>query len=188
MRDLSMHVLDIAQNSVKAGAGTVSIDFTVDEKNWLTLTFQDDGCGMEPAFLATVMDPFTTTRTTRKVGLGLPLLKENAERTGGRVSIESRVGAGTTVCATFDLNHIDCPPMGALCDTLLTLVVLNPEHPDFVFTAKAGDRQADFDTRPMREALGGVPLNAPDVVDWMRSVLNEEFKPILEVQNREIHR
>ena len=82
MRDLSMHVLDIAQNSVKAGAGTVSIDFTVDEKNWLTLTFQDDGCGMEPAFLATVMDPFTTTRTTRKVGLGLPLLKETQTQCG----------------------------------------------------------------------------------------------------------
>lgn len=182
MRDLSMHVLDIAQNSVKANAKTVSISFTVDENRWLTLLFEDDGCGMSPDFLAKVTDPFTTTRTTRKVGLGIPLLKENAELTGGTVTIESELGVGTTLKATFNLNHIDCPPMGKMCDTLLTLVVLNPETPEFIFEARSPGHEASFDTRIVREALGGVPLNAPELVDWMREGIDEEFKPILEVQ------
>ena len=92
MRDLSMHVLDIAQNSVKANAKTVSISFTVDEHRWLTIVFTDDGTGMAPELLQKVTDPFTTTRTTRKVGLGIPLIKENAELTGGTVTIESQPG------------------------------------------------------------------------------------------------
>lgn len=181
MRDLSMHVLDIAQNSVRAQAKTVSISMDIDAARWLTLTFRDDGCGMDASLLARVTDPFTTTRTTRKVGLGIPLLKENAEMTGGAVDIQSTPGVGTTLTATFHLSHIDCPPMGAMCDTLLTLVVLNPDAPEFVFTASAPGQTASFDTRIVREALGGVPLNQPDVADWMREAINEEFKPILEV-------
>ncbi len=181
MRDLSMHVLDIAQNSVKAAAKTVEIDFSISPERWLTLTVRDDGCGMSPAFLAKVADPFTTTRTTRKVGLGIPLLKENAELTGGNVHIESEQGVGTTLTAAFDLGHIDCPPMGEMCDTLLTLVALNPETPDFVFTAKDSEQEASFDTRVVRSAMGGLPLNDPELIEWMRESINEEFKPILEV-------
>ena len=182
MRDLSMHVLDIAQNSVKANAKTVSISFTIDEQRWLTIVFTDDGTGMAPELLKKVTDPFTTTRTTRKVGLGIPLIKENAELTGGTVTIESQPGKGTTLTATFDLNHIDCPPMGDMCDTLLTLVLLNPDQPDFVFHAQTPDREASFDTRIIRQALDGVALNEPDVTQWIRDAINEEFKPILEVQ------
>jgi len=181
MRDLSMHVLDIAQNSVKANAKTVEISFTVDAQRWLTIVFTDDGNGMVPELLARVKDPFTTTRTTRKVGLGIPLITENAERTGGGVSIQSVPGQGTTLTATFDLNNIDCPPMGEMCDTLLTLVVLNPDRPEFIFTAFAPGQEAGFDTRTVREALGGVPLNEPEVAQWIRDAINEEFKPILEV-------
>lgn len=181
MRDLSMHVLDIAQNSVKANATLVTITFTLDEAGWLTIVFEDNGCGMSAEFLATVTDPFTTTRTTRKVGLGIPLLKENAEQTGGHVIIQSEPGVGTVLTATFHQTHIDCPPMGKRCDTLLTLVVLNPETPDFVFYARAGGLEASFDTRIVREALHGVALNSPEVTDWMRDAINEEFKPILEV-------
>ena len=188
MRDLSMHVLDIAHNSVKAGAGTVSIDFAVDAQGWLTVVFTDDGCGMSADFLATVADPFTTTRTTRRVGLGIPLLKENAERTGGGVAIQSAPGQGTTLTARFYLPHIDCPPMGQMCDTLFSLVLLNPDAPEFVFTAQGNGLTASFDTRTVRRALGGVPLNSPDVADWMREAIMEEFKPILEVQTRENHR
>ena len=188
MRDLSMHVLDIAQNSVKAEARTVSIDFRVDDAGWLTIAFEDDGCGMSPDFLARVTDPFTTTRTTRKVGLGIPLLKENAELTGGSVIIESALGRGTTLTARFDLAHIDCPPMGQMCDTLLTLVLLNPETPEFVFTAQGYGLEASFDTRIVRQAMGGAPLSGPEIADWMRDAINEEFKPILEVQHREIYR
>lgn len=176
-----MHVLDIAQNSVKANAKIVSISLTVDERNWLTAVFEDDGCGMSPELLSRVTDPFTTTRTTRKVGLGIPLLKENAELTGGSVAIWSEPGKGTRLTATFNRNHIDCPPMGKICDTLLTLVLLNPETPEFVFTAGANGQQASFDTRTVKQALGGLPLNTPEIADWIRDAINEEFKPILEV-------
>ncbi len=182
MRDLSMHVLDIAQNSVKANAKTVTISFGFDGNGLLTIVFQDDGDGMTPELLSRVADPFTTNRTTRRVGLGIPLIKENAEATGGGVTIESEPGKGTTLTATFHLDHIDCPPMGDMCDTLLTLVLLNPDGPDFVYEVERPGRKADFDTRVIRGALGGVPLNAPEVADWMRGTLEEEFKPILEVQ------
>jgi hypothetical protein len=188
MRDLSMHVLDIAQNSVKAEARTVSIDFHVAQDGWLTIVFADDGCGMSAGFLAKVSDPFTTTRTTRKVGLGIPLLKENAEMTGGDIRVESGLGQGTTLTARFYLPHIDCPPMGQMCDTLFSLVLLNPDAPEFVFTAQGRGQRASFDTRTVRQALDGVPLNSPDVADWMREAIMEEFKPILEVQTRENHR
>lgn len=188
MRDLSMHVLDIAQNSVKAEARTVSISLNISADGWLTIVFADDGCGMSADFLAKVTDPFTTTRTTRKVGLGIPLLKENAEMTGGSVAIESAVGKGTTLTATFCLTHIDCPPMGAMCDTLFTLVLLNPDTPEFVFEATGYGRTASFDTRTVRNALGGAPLSDPEVTRWIREAIMEEFKPILEVQYRENHR
>lgn len=181
MRDLSMHVLDIAQNSIKAGASLVTIGFTVDEKRVLTFFVRDDGCGMPPELLARVTDPFTTTRTTRKVGLGIPMLKQSAEMAGGCFGIESTLGEGTYIHASFDLANIDCIPMGEICDSLLSLIVLNPDAPEFVFQASAPGREALFDTRLVRAALGGVKLNEPDVTAWVKESIDEEFKPILEV-------
>ncbi len=181
MRDLSMHVLDIAQNSIKAGASLVTVSFARDAERGLTLLVQDDGCGMPPDFLARVTDPFTTTRTTRKVGLGLPMLKQSAVMTGGSFAIESVPGGGTTVRAHFRLEHIDCIPMGDICDTLLTLIALNPERPEFFFLASSPGGQASFDTRVVRAALGGVPFTEPDVLAWIKESIDEEFKPILEV-------
>ncbi len=181
MRDLSMHVLDIAQNSIKAGATLVAITFERDEQQRLAFAVRDDGCGMSEEFLSRVTDPFTTTRTTRKVGLGIPMLKHSAEMSGGDFGIESTVGVGTHIHATFCLNNIDCIPMGDICDTLLTLVVLNPDKPDFLFQATAPGKEALFDTREVRQALGGIPLNEPDVTGWIKASIDEEFKPILEV-------
>ena len=181
MRDLSMHVLDIVQNSIKAGATLVTVAFTVDENRVLTFSVRDDGCGMTPEFLARVTDPFTTTRTTRRVGLGIPMLKQRAEMAGGTFGSESEVGKGTCIHASFDLTNIDCIPMGDICDSLITLIVLNPETPDFVFQASAPGREALFDTRQVREALGGVSLAEPEVAAWMKESIDEEFKPILEV-------
>ena len=181
MRDLSMHVLDIAQNSIKAGASLVTVAFAVDENRVLTFSVRDDGCGMAPDFLARVTDPFTTTRTTRKVGLGIPMLKQSAEMAGGTFGIESQVGVGTCIHASFDLTNIDCIPMGDICDSLITLIVLNPETPDFAFQASAPGCEALFDTRQVREALGGVSLAEPEVAAWMKESIDEEFKPILEV-------
>lgn len=183
MRDLSMHVLDIAQNSIKAGAKLVTVSFRKDASGLLTMAVKDDGCGMTPAFLARVTDPFTTTRTTRRVGLGIPMLKQSAEMSGGTFGIQSRVGEGTLTQASFDTRHIDCIPMGEICDSLLTLVVLNPESPNFLFEAVSPDGEACFDTRQIRAALGGLPLNEPDIVAWMKESIDEEFKPILEVSD-----
>ncbi len=184
MRDLSMHVLDIAQNSIKAGASLVEVAFVLDEAQRLTLRVTDDGCGMSADFLQRVTDPFTTTRTTRKVGLGIPMLKQSAEMAGGTFAIASTPGEGTTVQASFDLTNIDCIPMGEMCDTLLTLVVLNPDKPDFLFTAEAPKLQASLDTRQLRAALGDTRLNEPDVIQWMKESIDEEFKPILEVREK----
>lgn len=181
MRDLSMHVLDIVQNSIKAGAKLVTVTFERDANDLLTFTVADDGCGMNAAFLARVTDPFTTTRTTRKVGLGIPMLKQSAEMCGGSFGIESEEGRGTTIRASFDLRNIDCIPMGEICDTLLTLVVLNPETPEFFFHAVSCDREALFDTRQVRAVLTGVALNEPDIAAWIKESIDEEFKPILEV-------
>ena len=181
MRDLSMHVLDIAQNSIKAGASLVTVTFDRDEKGLLTFAVRDDGCGMSPEFLARVTDPFTTTRTTRKVGLGIPMLKQSAEMGGGTFGIVGEAGAGTYIHASFDTRNIDCIPLGDICDSLLTLVVLNPEKPEFLFQAASPENTACFDTRQIREVLGGLPLNEPDIIAWMKESIEEEFKPILEV-------
>lgn len=181
MRDLSMHVLDIAQNSIKAGAGLVTVSFEKNEQGLLTFSVQDNGCGMSPEFLAKVTDPFTTTRTTRKVGLGIPMLKQSAEMCGGSFFIQSEPGVGTLIQASFDTRNIDCIPMGDICDSLLSLVVLNPDEPEFLFQASSPAAEACFDTRQLRSVLGGVPLNEPDVIAWMKESIEEEFKPILEV-------
>jgi len=181
MRDLSMHVLDIAQNSIKAKAKLVTVSFVMEENGRLAFSVADDGCGMTPEFLARVTDPFTTSRTTRKVGLGIPMLKQSAEMSGGDFGIKSEVGVGTTIHAVFDTRNIDCIPMGDICDSLLTLVMLNPDEPEFIFQASSPAAEASFDTRQLREVLGGVPLNEPDVIAWMKESIEEEFKPILEV-------
>ena len=140
MRDLSMHVLDIAQNSIKAGASLVTVSFENDGNGKIFFSVRDDGCGMTPDFLARVTDPFTTSRTTRKVGLGIPMLKQSAEMCGGSFGIESEVGTGTFIHASFDTKNIDCIPMGDICDSLLTLVVLNPQTPEFLFQAISPER------------------------------------------------
>lgn len=181
MRDLSMHVLDIAQNSIKAGAKLVTIRFEMDAEGRLLFSVEDDGCGMTPEFLSRVTDPFTTTRTTRRVGLGIPMLKQSAEMCGGTFGIQSEVGRGTRICASFDTRNIDCIPMGDICESLLTLVVLNPDGPEFLFQATGPQSEASFDTRQLREVLGGVSLSEPDVIAWMKESIEEEFKPILEV-------
>lgn len=180
MRDLSLHILDLAQNSVTAGASCVEVEITVQRAaDRLVIVIADDGCGMSPTFLAKVTSPFTTTRTTRPVGLGIPLFQENAEKTGGNLTIWSEQGKGTRLTAFFGLSHIDRPPMGDLADTFLTLVLTTPEHPDYVLRCVDGAACFTFDTREIRDTLGGLPLDLPDVVEWMREALREGCAPYL---------
>lgn len=178
MRDLSLHLLDLAQNSIKAGASLVTIRLTVDEKGFATFTLVDDGCGMDAELLARVTSPFATTRTTRKVGLGIPMMMENAQRAGGDLTISSTVGVGTTLTATFDTHNIDCLPLGDWAGTILSLILTNPDRPDFLFEGSSPKGEGSFDTREVRQVLAGVPLNEPAVVAWMRDALNETINPI----------
>lgn len=173
MQELSLNVLDIAQNSVRAGASLIEI--TVDEQpaaDTLTITVRDDGCGMTPEQVRRVTDPFFTTRTTRKVGLGVPFFKLAAESTGGHFHIESEPGVGTTVTAVFGLSHIDRMPLGDITSTIHNLIVYHPDT-DFIYIYRYDGAEFTLDTREMREILGGIPLNAPEVAGYILEYLTE---------------
>jgi len=179
MKELSLNILDIAQNSIKANAAHVEIALE-QRGDWLTITITDDGTGMSPEFAAEAANPFTTTRTTRKVGMGLPLFKLAAEQTGGTFSLSSHQAAnegddhGTTVTATFNTAHVDCEPVGDITETILTLIQGNPDLSLTYLYSKDGD-ELRLSTDEMREILGDtVPLNSPDVLAWARSFLNGE--------------
>ena len=179
MKELSLNILDIAQNSIKANAAHVEIALE-QRGDWLTITITDDGTGMSPEFAAEAANPFTTTRTTRKVGMGLPLFKLAAEQTGGTFSLSSHQAAhegddhGTTVKATFNTAHVDCEPVGDITETILTLIQGNPDLSLTYLYSKDGE-ELRLSTDEMREILGDtVPLNSPDVLAWARSFLNGE--------------
>ncbi len=179
MKELSLNILDIAENSVKAGASLTEI--TVLEKGeTLTLTITDNGSGMTDEILKSVTDPFCTTRTTRKVGMGLPLLKLEAEMTGGSLAIESRhfeefpENHGTTVTAVFYKNHIDCVPLGDTVATITTLIQGHPDR-DFLFTHIIEDKEITLDTRELRNVLEDVPLDSYEILKWIEEYLNEQY-------------
>ena len=175
-----MNVLDVAQNSVAAGAKLIRI--TLDAQpgaDTLALVVEDDGKGMDEETVRRVTDPFYTTRTTRKVGLGLPLLQMAAQMTGGALEIASQPGKGTRVCARFGLRHIDRAPLGDLASTVAGLVQCSPDI-DFVFTVRVGGEEFTADTREMREVLGGVPLSEPAVAQWLRAYIDENIQPMLQ--------
>lgn len=175
MKELSLNILDIAKNSVKAEATCIEISI-VEEQGIRTLTIRDDGCGMSPEFLAQVTDPFTTTRTTRPVGMGLPLLKLAAEQADGKLTITSRQGEGhgTTVQATFRIDHLDCVPVGDVAGTMVTLIQ-GSSNIDFEFLYRTDAGEKRLSTREMREVLGDVPLDTPEVLVWVSELLNEPF-------------
>ena len=174
MRELSLNVLDIAQNSIAAGASVITM--TVEEDagaDRLTLSVEDNGCGMTSEQLERVRDPFYTTRTTRPVGMGIPLFRMAAEATGGSLSITSKPVAGTTVTAVFGLSHIDRLPLGDMDGTVSTLVRMNPGL-DFCYIHRVDGREFVFDTREIRDILGDVPLDDPDVALWLNEYLREQ--------------
>lgn len=173
MPELSLNVLDVTENSTRAGAKLVSIRVTADHgSDTLTIQIEDDGCGMTKEQVEQVTDPFFTTRTTRKVGLGIPFYKYAAESTGGSFSIVSEVGKGTTVTTVFGLSHIDRMPLGDISSTIHTLVVYHPET-DFVYTYQVDDREFTLDTRELREILEGVPFSEPEVSQYIMEFLTE---------------
>ena len=178
MTELSLHILDIAENSTKAGASlvqiTVDVNLLVDR---ITITIADDGCGMSEEQLASVTDPFFTTRTTRKVGLGVPFFKQAAECTDGSFSITSAVGTGTTVTASFGYSHIDRIPLGDLNSTIYTLITMHPNC-DFLYTYRVGEASFVLDTRIFRELLDGIPFDTPDVSAYIKAYLSENEEEV----------
>ena len=179
MKELSLNVLDITKNSVKARATLIDISL-VEEGNKLTLTITDNGCGMKPEVVETVMNPFYTTRTTRKVGMGVPLLMLAAEQTGGSVTIQSRHEEehprdhGTVVTAVFYTDHIDFTPIGDLVSTMETLIMGSPDI-DFTFLHDSSGGRVELDTRQLREVLGDVPLDSYEVIQWIGDFLREQY-------------
>ena len=175
MRELADNILDIAQNSISAGANLVEIDITVShERDIITFVFKDDGCGMSEEMVKTVAEPFTTTRKTRKVGLGLPLLKQTALMTGGSFDIASQIGKGTTVDVSFGLTNIDRPPMGDVAGAFFTLVFMNPQI-DFLFVYDYDGMNFTFDTRVIKETVAPIPLNHPEISAWIKDCLSQEI-------------
>lgn len=174
MRDLSLHLMDLANNSITAGATSIDIRITIRPDKWLTMTITDDGCGMDAQTAQRALGPFGTSRTTRKVGLGLPLTQANARLTGGDLVIRSSPGEGTTVTATFDTSHIDCLPLGDLAQTMAALIAANPQRPAFTLTLASPLGEEVLSTREMQEALGEVPLDDPAVIEWILQSLREQ--------------
>lgn len=180
MRDISLHVLDLAQNSIKAQATLVEMALKTDADDILTVTLKDNGTGMPPDMVEAVQSPFVTSRTERKVGLGIPMFAQNARISGGDIELESELGVGTILKGVFHTDHIDCLPIGDLAETFYTLIIMNPLTPDFFIEVSNKKGAMTFDTRQIREALGGLPLNEPEIAEWIHEALYEELTPILE--------
>lgn len=171
MEDLSLHILDVAENGITAGADLVRITVREDlGSDRLEITVEDNGRGMDAEFLRRVLDPFVTTRTTRKVGLGLSLFQQSAQEAGGDLRIESTPGKGTKVTVCMSHSHIDRKPMGNLADTLVTLIEGNPGV-DFVYSHRKNGGEYLFDTREIRTELEEIPINNPAVVGFIKENL-----------------
>ena len=179
MKEISLNILDIAENSVKAGASLTEI-IIKEEDNLLTLTIRDNGCGMSEETVKSVIDPFYTTRKTRSVGLGIPLLKLACEQTGGSLDIKSKVKGsdttdhGTTVTAVFRKDHLDFTPLGDVISSIVTLVQGHPDT-DFLFTHYVGEKEISVDTRALREILEDIPLSSFEVLTWIKGYLEEQY-------------
>lgn len=177
MQELSLNILDIAQNSISAKATLILIGVDTVGKT-MTVTIEDNGCGMTPEQVKSVTDPFYTTRKTRSVGLGVPLFKMAAEMSGGSFEIQSEKGKGTLVKAVFDTENVDCMPLGDINATISTLIQLNP-HIDFRYRRSRDGHEFVLDTRQLREILSDIPLNAPEVTVFIADYLKENTAEIM---------
>jgi hypothetical protein len=168
MEDISLHILDIAENSINAGATLVQILLKEDRaKDLFSVVIKDNGKGIPRKVREEVLNPFYTTRTTRKIGLGLSLLAQAAKETGGSIAITPGEGGGTSVKADFRPSHIDMKPLGNIADTLVVLIAGNPGV-DFIFSYAFNGDNFSFDTREIKAALEGIPIHSPSVVTPLR--------------------
>ncbi len=182
MQDISLHLLDMIENSVRAGASLVEIHINADvPRNRISFLIRDDGCGMDDETIRSAMNPFYTTKVERekKIGLGIPLFMQNAEACGGDFTIASIPGEGTEIRAHFKFDHIDRMPIGNLEDTMLGAIVGHPET-DFLFELRRngfnGAWDFSLDTRDIKKELDGIPINYPDVIGFLSEIINEGVK------------
>ena len=180
MNELSLYILDLTQNSVAAKAKNIRITVEIlPKEDRIVVIIEDDGCGMDEELLKRVTSPFATTRTTRKVGLGIPMIQQLCEMCEGTFSIESQKGVGTKLELTFKRSHVDLPPMGNLAETMLSLINGSPEGIDFFFRYTYEESTFEFSTPEIRAVLGeDVALNTPDVLLWMREYIQEGMEEI----------
>ncbi|MDR1530725.1 MAG: ATP-binding protein [Clostridiales bacterium] len=178
MRELSMHIMDITQNSVRADARNVEVRVCEDLRaNKLSFSVSDDGCGMSPELVEKVRDPFTTSRTTRKVGLGIPMLEQTCLQCGGFLEISSQVGLGTAIKAQMDYDNIDRPPLGDMANTIHVLAIMNPDinlkYIHQYISASGQGREYCLDMAEVKEVLDGLPLDEPSVMEWIKGNIEE---------------
>lgn len=182
MKELSLHILDIMQNSVRAEATLIKLTIVEDtEKDLFEICIEDNGKGMSKEMAERVTDPFVTCRTTRRVGLGIPLLKAAAELTGGGVELSSELGVGTVITARFGHSHIDRQPLGDIKSTMVETIA-SFEEIDFLYTHRVDGREYVLDTREMREILGGVSFNTPEVMAWLSEFIRENEEELYKAE------
>ncbi|MGM0411373.1 MAG: ATP-binding protein [Bacillota bacterium] len=175
MKELSLHILDIVQNSIAANADNIEIVIKEDlEDNLFEIIIEDDGKGMTKKESEKALDPFVTSRTTREVGLGLPFLKKAAENCNGEFLLESESGKGTKIKASFEHNHIDRAPLGNITDTLITLITTNKEL-DFFYYHLYNNKEFSFSTKEIKEEIDGISINNIEVIHWIKDYINENL-------------
>ena len=173
MRELSLNILDVAQNSITAGASLITVEVLENtEEHTLLIGIYDNGKGMSEEQVKIVVDPFYTTRTTRKVGMGIPLFKMAAEMTGGSLEIKSRLSVGTEVRALFKTDSVDFTPLGDVASTVVMLITMNTDR-DFIYRRGVDSNEFVLDTREIKKILGDVPLDTYEVSEWLKDYINE---------------
>lgn len=180
LEDLSMGIWELINNSIAAGARNIDISLLADrDRDRLALTVKDDGCGMSPQLAKKVLDPFTTTRSTRRVGMGTSLLEETCTQCGGEMSVDSTPGKGTSIVCTFCASSIDLPPLGNIGEVMMAAVQANREI-HYLLRVACDGKQFVFDSKEIADQLGGVPLDDPAVLLWIRDYINQEVQNIKE--------
>lgn len=184
MRELSLHILDLVQNSIEAGAAKVMLEIIEDRfiKDTLLIRVIDNGQGMDEETCKKVLDPFVTTRTTRRVGLGLPLIDMSAKRCEGYLTIASIPGSGTVVEALYKHSHLDRPPLGNIVETVKSILIANPEL-DFSYCHTVDKAVFSVATQELIENLGDIPLTQPDVLIWLHEYLSSNIANIYNARN-----
>ncbi len=173
MKELSLHILDIIQNSISANASLITIGIEEgDEKDILSIEITDDGIGMDREMLEKVTDPFITSRKSRRVGLGIPLFKAAAERCNGYFSIDSTEGQGTTVLAAFQKSHIDRAPLGNIAESIATCIHGN-EKIDYYYKHTYNEEIFIFDTKEIRNVIGEIPIISIEVITWIKKYIED---------------